>query len=92
MNAHTIKTQAPKKGDLVVGHTVYAISTNNTPAVPGKIVAVSDSGHSVTMEIDRVLAAFGLPRRTEWTWRASVGAYQQKGTATKRGGGLALRR
>jgi hypothetical protein len=85
----TIKTVAPKKGDLVAGHKVYAFFPK-LPAVPGKIVAVSESGHSVTFEVGAVLAVMGLPRCTEWTWRKSVNAYQQKGSRTERGGGLAL--
>jgi hypothetical protein len=90
MSAAVIRTQKPRKGDLVVGHDVYAFLPGDLPAVPGKIVATSDSGHSVTMEVGRVLAAFGLPRRSEWTWRENVGAYQQKGSRTSPGWGLAL--
>lgn len=86
-----IRTSAPQKGDLVPGHRVYAMFPR-LPAVPGRIVDVSTSGHSVTMEVDGILAAFGLPRRTVWTWRIEVGAYQQKGERTKRGVGLVLRR
>jgi hypothetical protein len=90
MTAKPIKTQRPHKGDLVVGHQVYAFLPNNLPAVPAKVVAVSASGHAVIIEVDRVLAIFGLPRRTEWTWRKQVTAYQQKGERTSPGWGLAL--
>lgn len=90
MSCATIKTQRPNKGDLVVGHKVYAFMPGDLPAIPGTIVAVSASGHSVTMEVDRVLSIFGLPRRTEWTWRRSVGAYQEKRSRTSAGWGLAL--
>lgn len=90
MNAARIRTQKPAKGDLVVGHKVYAFLPGGLPAVPGKIVAVSDSGHSVTFEVGEVLTMFGLPRRTEWTWRKTVHAYQQKGSRTSAGWGLAL--
>jgi hypothetical protein len=89
MSSAVIKTEAPRKGDLVVGHAVY-IMLPKLPAVPGRIVAVSDSGHSVTVEIDRVLAVLGgMRRRWEFTWRASAGAYQPKGERTRPGCGIA---
>lgn len=80
-----IKTQRVGKGDLVAGHKVYAIMPGDLPAIPGTIAAVSASGHSVTMQIEPVLAIMGLPRRSEWTWRAKAGAYQQKGERTSPG-------
>ena len=86
----TIQTQLPSKGDLVPGHDVYAFMPRDLPAIRGRIVAASDSGHRVTLEIDAGLAIFGLPRRTEWTWRRSVGAYQEKNSRTSKGWGLAL--
>lgn len=85
-----IKTKAPGKGDLVVGHKVYAFVGNDLPAIPCHVVAVSKSGHEVTVEVDGVLVALGLPRRTTWTWRRSVSAYQDKNAKTQRGHGLAL--
>lgn len=86
----TIKTKRVAKGDLVPGHQVYAFLPGNLPAVPGKIVAVSQSGHSVTLEVGEVLSILGLPRRTEWTWREAMGAYQQKGVRSSPDWGLAL--
>jgi len=90
MAKRAVKTQRPGKGDLVIGHKVYAFMPGDLPAVPATVVAVSASEHSVTVEVDRVLAAFGLPRRSEWTWRRSVGAYQEKNSRTSPGWGLAL--
>ena len=85
-----IKTERISKGDLVPGHKVYAFFDDpDLPAVPGEIVSTSASGHSVTMAVETLLSVFGLPKRTEWTWRASAGTYQQKGTRTKPECGLA---
>ena len=84
-----LTTQAPGKGDLVKGHCV-AMFWPGLPYIRGKVVSVSKSGHAVEVEIDRVLSAFGLPRRSRWTWRRSVNAYQHQHERTKRGAGLAL--
>jgi len=85
----TIPTQAPAKGDFVVGHRAAAVFPD-APAVLGEIVAVSPSGHAVIFEVDRVLAALGLPRRSRWTWRRSTGTYQEAGVSTRPGAGLVL--
>lgn len=90
MNAKMIKTEAPKKGDLVVGHKVYAFF-HDLPAVPANVVAVSKSGHEVTIQIDRMLAILGASKvRWDFTWRTSAKAYQPKGEPTRKGCGLAL--
>lgn len=89
--ATTIKTRAPEKGGLVVGHAVYAFfDHHDIPAILGTITNVSPSGTSVVFDAGPVLAAFGVPRRTTWTWRRSVGSYQPAGERTKRGIGLAI--
>lgn len=89
MNARrTVPTKAPAKGDLVVGHRVWAFMPGDLPAVKGVIVAATPG--AVTMEVSEFLAALGLPRRSRWTWRRSVNAYQQSGTRTQNGVGLAL--
>lgn len=89
MNAKVIKTEAPAKGDLVVGHEVYAYFPE-LPAVPAKVVEISASGASVTIEIDGVLAALGgMKRRWEFSWRAKHGSYQPKGSKSTPGCGLA---
>lgn len=87
----TIPTQWPGKGDLVAGHRVYAVFPD-LPAVPGEIIEASKSGHSVTMKISTILGAFGLPRRSVWTWREDEKSYQQKGTRTQPLCGLVLDR
>jgi hypothetical protein len=87
----TIKTVAPKKGDLVVGHRVYAFVARDLPAVPGKVVEVSPSGHMVRVETNETLVLFGLPRFCRYTWRKDAGAYQQINQKTEKGLGLALR-
>lgn len=86
--ARAIPTKAPSKGDLVVGHRVWAFMPKDLPAIAGVIVEASDA--SVVMEVSAFLSALGLPRRSRWTWRRSVGAYQQAGTKTQPGVGLAL--
>lgn len=86
--AKTIPTKRIGKGDLVKGHRVFAIMGNGLPAVPGVIIEASDS--SATMQVGEVLSIFGLPRRTRWTWRRSVQAYQQDCTRTRQGVGLVL--
>jgi len=86
----TVKTIAPAKGDLVIGHRVIAFFGGQLPCVPGEIVDVSPTGHRVTMQINDVLKMFGLPKRSVWTWRRSVGAYQDINAPTRRGCGLAL--
>lgn len=86
-----IRTQAPKKGDLVVGHRVYAFVAKDLPAVPGKVVEVSPSGHMVRVETNETLVLFGLPRFCRYTWRKEVEAYQQINQPAKKGLGLALR-
>ena len=83
-----IQLKAPRKGDLVKGHRVFAMMPDGLPAVPGVIIEAGDA--AVVMEVDPLLAAFGLPRRSRWTWRRSVSAYQQKGAKTQRGCGLCL--
>lgn len=89
--APPIKTKAPGKGDLVVGHRVYAFVARDLPAVPGKVVEVSPSGHMVRVEANETLVLFGLPRFCRFTWRKDVGAYQQIHQKTEKGLGLALR-
>jgi hypothetical protein len=89
MSARVIKTEAPGKGDLVVGHEVYAFFPK-LPAVPAKVVAVSASGASVTIQIDAVLAVLGsMKRRWEFSWRGKHGTYQPKGSKSMTGCGLA---
>ena len=90
MSAAVIRTQRPKKGDLVVGHKVYAILPGNLPAIRAKVIATSPTGHTLTIDVGELFSILGIPRRTEWTWRKSVHAYQQKGSRTSPGWGLAL--
>lgn len=87
--ARPIKARAPKAGDLVVGHRVFAVMPKGLPSVPATVVEVIGRS-AVVIEIAPALACFGLPRRTRWTWRRSVGAYQQAGYPTRPGVGLAL--
>lgn len=84
----TIPTRRPMKGDLVVGHRVFAIMPKGLPAVPGTITEATPS--TVTMEVGEVLSVLGLPRRTKWTWRASCQAYQQQGERSRAGVGLVI--
>src|SRR3546814_17811721 len=71
--------------DLVVGHRVWAFMPGDLPAIKG--VIVKSAPGAVTMEVSEFLAALGLPRRSRWTWRRSVKAYQQEGTRTEPGVG-----
>ena len=87
--AKTIKTRRPCKGDLVAGHKVYAFFPE-LPAVPGAIAEVSKSGASVVFDVGPVYAAFGLPRRSRWTWRKSICSYVPATDRTKQGFGLAI--
>lgn len=83
-----LRTIAPKKGDLVKGHRVWAILPGDLPAVQGVIIEAGDS--TVIMEVSAFLAALGLPRRSRWTWRRSANAYQQAGARTVKGCSLVL--
>src|SRR3546814_16844444 len=65
-----------------------AFMPGDLPAIKG--VIVKSAPGAVTMEVSEFLAALGLPRRSRWTWRRSVKAYQQEGTRTQPGVGLAL--
>lgn len=85
--APEIKTKAPGKGDLVVGHKVYAFMRGGLPAIPGEIVEATDA--AVTMKVDPfVVVMTGCKKHVRWTWRRSVGAYQEAGTRTRKGVGL----
>jgi hypothetical protein len=87
----TIRTKAPARGDFVVGHKAVAFHSGGLPCVRGRIVAVDDNGRSVEFEVNNLLlAAFGFPKRTRWTWRRSIKAYQHEHSRTRRGEGLAL--
>lgn len=86
--AKAIQLKRVAKGDLVVGHRVYAFMPDGLPAVPGIIVEATD--RAVVMQIDGFLAALGLPRKSRWTWRRSAGSYQQAGARTRKEVGLAL--
>lgn len=90
MSSKTIRAEWPAKGDFVAGHRAAAVFPG-LPAVRGCIANVPD-GASVIFAIDPVLAAFGLPRRSRWTWRPSVRAYQQAGQRTRKASGLVLLR
>lgn len=89
--SRTIKTRKPCKGDLVVGHKVYAFFADpELPAIRGEVVRAAKSGASVTLDVGEFFSILGLPRRTRWTWRKSVCAYQPAGERTKQGTGLAI--
>lgn len=83
------RTIRPNKGDLVPGHKVAAFLSSGY-VIKGEIIGANRSGSSVTFDVGAGFAALGLPRKTEWTWRRSAGAYQQKGERTGKGHGLAL--
>lgn len=85
-----IPTRRSEKGGLVVGHRVYAFIGDDLPAVPGDIVKVSKSGLSVVFDVGPVMAAFGLPRRSRWTWRNKVSSYVPQGERARQGVGLAI--
>ncbi len=85
-----IPTEKPGKGDLVKGHRVWVFSADDAPAIPGKVVEVSPSGHRVKIDFG-AFAAFGLSKR-DFTWRRSVGAYQDCKDRTREGYGVALDR
>ena len=86
----TIETRAPERGGLVVGHHVYAFfKSPSIPAISGTIAEVSQSGTTVIFDVG-ILSAFGIPRRTTWTWRGKTQSYQPKGDRTQQGVGLAI--
>ena len=85
-----LQTIRPKKGDFVPGHQAMAFLGGDLPCVRGRITYASKSGHCVEFEVNRVLEVMGFPRRSCWTWRKSVGAYQQRGWPTRNGQGLAI--
>lgn len=76
-----IYAKEPDRGDLVVGHRVFAfLGGRRRYAVPGEIVEALD--HTVVVQVRRP-TRFNVPKLTRWTWRPEVRTYQRHGQPTR---------